>query len=115
MGETYTRFVKGEEKWAFEKLHPNGQDVPRPEVSGVLKKSVGFPKSGQKAHWRASFENKEEGFHVVEFEDHYVCHIDRQDPAKKPLAHLIEDSPETILIVGILMLAVGVTYYLFRR
>jgi hypothetical protein len=34
--------------------------------------------------------------HIREYDDKFSIHIDRVDPRKNPLGHLIKDSPETI-------------------
>ncbi|MBX8638631.1 MAG: hypothetical protein KIY11_09805, partial [Thermoplasmata archaeon] len=74
----------------------NGESIPRPEkTTGMLVRHIGEPK-GQIADWRASFADSDEGFHAVEFADRYYCHIDKKDPLKKPLEHLVEDSPQTL-------------------
>jgi hypothetical protein len=35
--------------------------------------------------------------HIREYDDKYVVHVDRVDPRKDPLGHLLKDSPETLL------------------
>ena len=40
------------------------------------------------------------GVHIREYDDRFVIHVDRVDPRKDPLGHLIRDSPETILAAG---------------
>ena len=32
--------------------------------------------------------------HIREFDDNYIIHMDRADPAKDPLGHLLLDAPE---------------------
>ncbi len=68
------------------------EDIPSPGDSGFFKRSVGELK-GQKADWRAGFENDPGCVHAVEFWDRYELHYDKFDPAKKPIQHLIFDSP----------------------
>jgi hypothetical protein len=35
-------------------------------------------------------------FHVREYDDHYSVHMDKVDPAKDPVGHLVIDAPEYI-------------------
>jgi len=35
--------------------------------------------------------------HIREYDDKYVVHIDKVDPRRDPLGHLLRDSPETLL------------------
>jgi hypothetical protein len=35
--------------------------------------------------------------HIREYDDKYLVHMDRVDPRKNPLGHLLKDSPETLL------------------
>jgi hypothetical protein len=35
--------------------------------------------------------------HIREYDDKYVVHVDKVDPRKDPLGHLLKDSPETLL------------------
>ena len=53
--------------------------------------------------------------HIREYTDHYTVHVDRVDPRRDPLGHLIHDAPEALggLAAG---LAAGVlTYFELRR
>ncbi len=34
--------------------------------------------------------------HIREYDDKYVVHMDKVDPRKDPLGHLLKDSPETL-------------------
>jgi len=100
---------------SVDKLLESGEEVPRPEASGLLIRHVGEIK-GQIADWRASFDNDERGFHAVEYSDRYDCHLDNKDPLKDPLGHLVEDSPGTLaLAVGLGLLAAGATVYALTR
>ncbi len=45
---------------------------------------------------RRQFRSKEDGAHVREYDDNFTVHIDRADPRKRPLQHLLLDSPETL-------------------
>ncbi len=78
------------------KTFPDGNSVPAPETSGLFSRSIGERK-GQVADWRSSIPNSKRGVHVVEFEDHYSVHVDRFDPNKDPVRHLLLDSPKTIV------------------
>lgn len=35
--------------------------------------------------------------HIREYDDKYTVHMDKVDPRKNPLGHLLKDSPETLL------------------
>lgn len=100
------------------KLFPDGNQVPRPESTGeLLKRHIGELK-GQIADWRASFTDSDEGFHAVEFQDRYECHIDKWDPLKNAWKHLVEDSPGSLALIAAAGLGIatvaGLAYY-FRK
>ncbi len=85
------------------KVLPDGTELPHPSESGLFRKSIGERK-GQVADWRASISGSERGVHVVEYEDCYKIHVDRFDPYKKPVEHIIHDSPKTgatLALVGL--------------
>lgn len=99
----------------FYKKFDDGRDIPKPENSGILFRHIGELK-GQVADWRASLQNRKEGFHVVEYEDHYETHIDSIDPIKDPLGHLVNDSPGTLVLASIVMLVGGgLAYYFYKK
>jgi len=81
-------------------------DVPKsignPMETGLFVTSVGKIR-GQIRDYRGSIDNSNLGIHIVEFLTHYEVHIDHFDPYKKPLEHLIIDSPDTILKIPILL------------
>lgn len=79
--------------------------IPRPEESGLFVRSIGEPK-GQIADWRSSIPGSIRGIHVVEFRDRYEIHVDRFDPAKKPISHLLLESPGSAILIGALGLFV---------
>lgn len=98
----------------FSKYLPDGHRVPKPENSGLFTKSIGEPK-GQIADWRSSIPNSKRGIHVVEFEDRYSVHVDRYDPNKDPVRHLLVDSPRTIVsLLGASLISL-LFYGLFGR
>ncbi|MFQ5940442.1 MAG: hypothetical protein ACE5KA_01930 [Nitrososphaerales archaeon] len=35
--------------------------------------------------------------HIREYDDKYVVHMDKVDPRKDPMGHLLKDSPETLI------------------
>lgn len=96
------------------KFDSNGNRVPDPEKSGFFHRSVGERK-GQLADWRASVPGSRRGVHAVEFQDHYSVHVDRFDPGKEPLKHLVMDSPKTLLgLIGAGLVSM-LFYSLFGR
>jgi hypothetical protein len=38
--------------------------------------------------------------HIREYEDKYLVHLDKVDPRKDPLGHLIRDAPEFLLCIA---------------
>lgn len=96
------------------KVDSDGFAVPRPEESGLFRRSVGEQK-GQVADWRASIPGSKRGVHVVEFVEHYSAHVDRYDPGKDPLRHLLMDSPKTLLSAFTAGLAAFFLYSILGR
>ncbi|MEM0155293.1 MAG: hypothetical protein QW597_01650 [Thermoplasmataceae archaeon] len=94
----------------IQKVDSFGNKVPDPFSSGLFRRSIGEPK-GQIADWRASIEGSERGVHVVEFRDRYELHVDRYDPYKNPLKHIVYDSPKT----GLSLVLGGIGIALFIR
>jgi hypothetical protein len=43
--------------------------------------------------------------HIREYDDKYLLHVDKVDPRKDPLGHLIFDAPE--VLVGLVSAAIG--------
>lgn len=43
-------------------------------------------------------------------DDHYLVHIDRVDPQKDPLGHLIKDAPQ-VIVAGIIIAG---AYFIFK-
>lgn len=76
--------------------------LENPDSSLLFRRSVGQIK-GQLRDYRCSIYNSNLGIHVIEFIDHYEIHVDRYDPYKKPIEHLIFDSPETILKIPLIL------------
>ncbi|MEM3267842.1 MAG: hypothetical protein QXR69_04045, partial [Conexivisphaerales archaeon] len=63
-----------------------------PELPDTFKESMlGYPHGSIKQY------RDDTGVHVREYKDKFVIHIDRVDPRKSLLGHLVSDSPETIL------------------
>lgn len=89
--------------------------IPRPEESGLFVRSIGEPK-GQVADWRSSVPGSVKGIHVVEFRDRYEVHVDRFDPAKMPISHLLLESPGSAILIGALgLLAAFLGGSFFKR
>ena len=74
-------------------------NVPRPKESGLFRRSLGEIK-GQLADWRASVPGTDQCVHAVEYRDRYELHLDRYDPGKKPLEHLLYDSPKYAAMIA---------------
>ena len=103
----------------FPKEMDNGEIIPRPDEASpkILIKHIGEIK-GQIADWRASFEHSDRGFHAVEFAANYETHIDSVDPLKHPLGHLVNDSPGTLITIGVISaiaITGGTLAYVFTR
>ncbi len=81
-------------------------DVPKsvgnPMESGIFFRSIGKIR-GQIRDYRGSIDRANCGIHIVEFLDRYEVHVDKFDPHKKPLEHLIVDSPDTLMKIPILL------------
>ncbi len=80
-------------------------DVPKsignPMETGLFVRSVGKLR-GQIRDYRGTVDGSTMGIHVVEFPGHYEVHVDHFDPYKKPLEHLLVDSPDTLLKIPVL-------------
>ena len=79
-------------KIRINKVNGHGEEIPSPADSGLFKRSIGAIR-GQMSDWRTSIDGSTKGVHVVEFRDHYEIHVDKFDPYKKPVEHLLYDSP----------------------
>jgi hypothetical protein len=103
LGGGYT----GSSPLVIPKVRGWGGPTPHPsETAGLLVRHFGEIK-GQSADWRGSIEGREEGFHALEYDDRYDCHIDSKDPFKDPVGHLVQDSAGTLAVVGVVA-AVGI-------
>ncbi len=69
---------------------------PRPDDELPFKRSIGEIK-GQIADYRLSIDDSDLGIHAVEFIDRYEVHVDLYDPYKKPIKHLLLESPKSII------------------
>lgn len=81
-------------KMTVQKVGPDGIEIPHPSESGLFRRSIG-ERHGQMSDWRASIGGSDRGVHVLEYVDCYKIHVDSYDPSKKPVQHLIKDSPRT--------------------
>jgi acyl dehydratase len=106
----------GKNPLILDKHFEDNGEIPRPENTSFLSRHVGEFKF-QIGDWRASFEESIEGFHAVEFDDRYECHIDMVDPKKDPIGHLVKDSIGTlvILVAVIVLLSAGGVIYYFKK
>ncbi len=78
------------------------EGMPLPQVSGFIRhRGLYF---GQIADWRFSLEGKK-GVHVREFEDRYELHWDRVCPLKRPVRHLVFDTPWLAASTAVVALA----------
>lgn len=117
ISQTLTGGYSGKHPLILSKYFKDGSEIPRPEHTSILNRSIGEIKF-QWADWRASFQKLEQGFHAVEFNDRYECHIDKVDPDKDPIGRLIVDSPGTLelfIAVPLLMISGGIAYYFCRK
>ena len=69
--------------------------VPKPVRPTIDYEETHF---GNKKGARRQFRYK--NLHIREYNDHYTVHIDKIDPRKDPLGHLLIDAPE--FLVGIM-------------
>ncbi|MCL4451664.1 MAG: hypothetical protein M1327_03445 [Candidatus Thermoplasmatota archaeon] len=65
-------------------------NIGDPVESGLFLRSIGMQR-GQKADFRASIEGSSLAVHLVEFTAEYELHIDRFDPSKNLLSHIVFD------------------------
>lgn len=117
ISHTLTGGYEGTNPFVFSKTQENGIPVPRPESTSFLYWSVGEIKLEGKTDWRAQLKDTKQSFHAVEFDKRYECHIDKIDPDKDPLGHLVSDSPATLVtaIVGAVAVAGTIAYYFHRK
>ena len=78
------------------------KSIGNPMETGLFVRSVGSPR-GQIRDYRGNVDGSNLGIHVVEFLGHYEVHVDHFDPYKKPVEHLIVDSPGTLLEIPLLL------------
>ncbi len=67
-------------------------------MDGAAETSLG-KKNGAKKQYRYG------NLHIREYDDKYLVHMDKVDPRKDPLGHLIHDAPE--VLIGIACTAIG--------
>ncbi len=61
------------------------------ELPADIEETTLGDRRGAKKQYRSS-----SNLHIREYDDKFTIHIDRVDPRKNALGHLIKDSPETI-------------------
>jgi hypothetical protein len=87
--------------------------VPKPVRPVIdLKETVVGSKKGAKKQYRYG------NLHIREYDDHYTVHMDRIDPLRDPLGHLLVDAPEYLAGAAAAVLVgkkVGATVYNKRR
>ncbi|MEM4310994.1 MAG: hypothetical protein QXX95_01205 [Nitrososphaerales archaeon] len=64
-------------------------------INGVEETNLGF-KKGSKKQYRYG-----DGIHIREYDEFFTLHIDKYDPRKEPLKHLLSDTPELVISTGI--------------
>lgn len=74
------------------------KDVRPIMLDGAEETSLG-QKNGAKKQYRYG------NLHIREHDDKYLVHVDKADPRKNPLAHLLFDAPE--VLVGLAGAAIG--------
>jgi hypothetical protein len=80
----------------------------RPIMLEDAKETILGDKRGAKKQYRYG------NLHIREYDDKYTVHIDKVDPRKDPLGHIIYDAPE--IIFGITTaLGVGLKLYTSKR
>jgi hypothetical protein len=71
-----------------------GIEIPksvRPVMLDAAEETYMGERRGAKKQYRYG------NLHIREYDDRYVVHMDKVDPRKDPLGHLLKDSPETLL------------------
>jgi len=71
----------------------------RPFMLGDAEETPFGQKNGAKRQYRYG------NLHILEYDDKYLVHMDKVDPRKDPLGHLILDAPE--FLVGVASAFVG--------
>jgi len=104
--------MAGNNRLIVRKVNQNGHLIPPIEYSGMFKRSIGEP-HGQIADWRAEVPGTIKGVHVLEFPMTYQVHLDKHDPRKDPVGHLLFDSPKTL--VSLISLIAIIRWFLIRR
>ncbi len=101
----------------FDRYDGEGIEIPKPEETNFIKWSLGEIKSEPKTDWRASLLGLKNGFHAVQFDNRYECHIDKFDPKKNLFKHLSEDSPGTLgwVFATIAAISGGISIYYFLK
>jgi len=89
-------------------------DIPHPVEAGALP-SLGWP-VGQSADYRFPPDANRQGFHVQDFGDQWVAHIDQVHPASDLIEHAREDAPQAWLLGGaVIGAAIGATFVKTRQ
>lgn len=69
-------------------------DIPK-AVRPIMMEGAEETKLGEKKGARKQYRYR--NLHIREYDDKYVVHMDKVDPRKDPIGHLVKDSPETLL------------------
>ncbi|MGC8609275.1 MAG: hypothetical protein ACP5UV_05335 [Thermoplasmata archaeon] len=85
--------------------------VPHISESRIFRRSIGSPR-GQMADWRLSIRGETSGIHAVEYIDRYEIHVDRFDPYKRPVKHLIYDAPTYAALIAAPILSAAISFLL---
>ncbi len=80
----------------------------RPIMLEEAQETILGDKRGAKKQYRYG------NLHIREYDDKYTIHIDKVDPRKDPLGHLIHDAPEIIFGIAT-ALGIGLKIYSSKR
>lgn len=77
-------------------------EVPK-EIRPFMLEQAEETKLGQKNN--ANKQYRYGNLHIREYDDRYLIHMDKVDPRKDPIGHLIFDAPE--VLIGLVTAAIG--------
>ncbi len=98
----------------LKKVDDFGQSIPLIEDSHLFRRSIGEP-HGQNKDWRANIIGTVEGVHVREYPSFYQVHVDKHDPMKDPVGHIVYDSPGTLMSISAILTLIGIFFHWRKR